>query len=365
MKKLIYFSSLLALAVCGRAFSLEDRVDATEKTKGYKQGYGVENKLSAICNAPARYMGSWEFFVTGNFLYWQVKETGLTVAETSNSSTSIPGKMTIERLHHEYKPGMRAALGFNFEKDQWVGTVNYTRFHTTQHRHVKPTAHAQKMSPLWLKYDNHNTSDSSFSYAKGKWSLKLDLVDFDLSRPFYTGRDLTINFFGGLRGGWITQHYVAKYIEETLHTTPQNRSVEKSWLLGGRGGFNGRWLIGAGFRFFSDVAINLFYQKMTVHVKEEDTTNPDVLYLNEKSRNGLITPNIDCIMGLGYGTYFGDKKWHFDISLGYELQAIFNQNYMREENNKLNAAGTFRGYVKETGTTLGLHGITAACRLDF
>jgi hypothetical protein len=260
---------------------------------------------------------------------------------------------------------MRASLGCNFNQDQWVGTINYTRFHTSQHKHVSPNLSKQKLSPLWLKKDNNNDPANVFSHAKGKWSIKIDFVDFDLARPAYQGRDLTINYFGGLKSGWITQHFVAKYTENTFETTAQNRSTEKSWLVGARGGCNGRWLLGSGFRIFGDVAINLFLQKMTVHVKEQKVTNPSVLFFNEKTRNALVTPNLDSTLGLGYGTYFGNHNWHFDVSLGYEFQVIFNQNYMREENNKLNTAGTLRGYDKHTGTSLSLHGLTACMRLDF
>jgi hypothetical protein len=149
-----------------------------------------------------------------------------------------------------------------------------------------------------------------------------------------------------------------------------SKNKSTSWLIGPRVGLDTSWSIGSGFRIFGDVASSLFYQKIKTYISSEndaasftdgqsETTVTATKY-QVKNTKDQITPKFDCTLGFGYGTYFSDNAWHFDITAGYDFSFIANQNTMRYVNDKIFNLP----YQFDIGDLM-LHGLTISARLDF
>jgi hypothetical protein len=366
MKKTILQTlGIATVALIGQAFC-DSPVDAQPATKGYEQGYGVdENQLVGGYNAPGRIAvdGSWSAFVTASFIYWQPKEKGLESAVTFN--TEAPSSANVANIDNEFKPGFKVGLGFNCDHDNWVAALGYTRFHSEHHNNgAKADTSSNTLAPLWLKFDNTATHTDGFNHASGKWELNMDILDLEMSRPFYLGRDLTFSPTAGLRGGWINQHYNPKYTHDVFGVISSHHKQD-TWIVGPKAGINSRWLVGAGFRFFGDISAALLYQRFKNSMKEHEVADPSSTYMTSNETKGLITPYLNLGLGLGWGSYFGDNKWHVDIALGYEFQIYWEQNQMRSLNNDLNSAGTLRGFGDGNAANLLLQGLTLTLRVDF
>ncbi|MEI6242715.1 MAG: Lpg1974 family pore-forming outer membrane protein, partial [Chlamydiota bacterium] len=303
MKKTILQTlGIATVALIGQAFC-DSPVDAQPATKGYEQGYGVdENQLLGGYNAPGRIAvdGSWSAFISASFIYWLPKEKGLESCVTRDNT--VPMGARVANMNHEFKPGFKVGLGFNCDHDNWVAAIGYTRFHSNHsNKHASVSSTTHNLAPLWLKYDNTVGNTVGFIKASGKWRLNMDILDLEMSRPFYLGRHLTFTPVAGLRGGWINQRYKPKYHHE-YYGWVNSFHKQNSWLVGPRAGINSRWLLGAGFRFSGDIAAALLYQRFKNHMIEADLTAPTTAYMSSNETKGLVTPHLDINLGLGWGT---------------------------------------------------------------
>ncbi len=368
MKKNILLTlGLAAMAFTSQAFTSDACTDVQPTPQGFDQGYGVDQgQLPAGYNAPSRIAtaGSWSAFISASFIYWLPKEKGLEVAATSDSvDGSNPLHTTIHDVGHEYKPGFKVALGFNIDHDNWVIDFGYTRFHSRHGKSAHVNTDTGELVPYFLQSDNNNSY--IFSHASAKWRVNMDLLEVNLSRPFYNGRHLTLSPVAGIRGGWLGQKYGAKYTEID-NGDVYFAAHQKSWLVGPQAGLNARWLLGMGFRFFGDMTAALFYQRFNLTSAQTQAEDPVTTnYMHTHHVKSLFSPYFDINLGLGYGSYFCDSKWHFDLSIGYEFQIYWEQNHIRYIENDLNSSGTLRGLGSGNAANLLLHGLTVTARVDF
>jgi hypothetical protein len=64
-------------------------------------------------------------------------------------------------------------------------------------------------------------------------------------------------------------------------------------------------------------------------------------------------------LGLGYGSYFWNNEWYFDLAVGYDFHYMWNQNMMRH----LNDEGM--DHLDTDAGNLMMHGLTVSVRLDY
>ncbi len=348
--KWIFLSIILCFLAITKAYSNNSQqpqlqTGHIDKTDHLMPGYNYPGRINV--------QGSWDLFIIGNFIYWEPREKGLELGIPSSSDmASRTG--SVANMDFEYKPGFKVGLGLNFDHDNWVGFIEFTRLHMTIGDKKTRPDWASSFQPSWFT----SGQDANTTELKGRWKLDLDILDFELGRPEYVGQKLIFKPFFGLRGGWIDQTYIATRIVSNIQSL--NNIKSRSWLVGPRAGIDTQWLLGAGFRFNGDIAASLFYQYFrNVTMKRQNYANPSILDANIRNNEGYITPQIDMAIGLGWGKYFGKSKYHFDILANYELQYYFNQNMMRDLKNM------FDSRVSSSPDDLMFHGLTFAMRFDF
>lgn len=355
--KLFRIVSVVALFVAISGFTMQEE----HKKDTYDQGHYVKKgQMSHGYNSPARINveGAWDYFVTASFIYWQPKEKGLEVAIYRQDDDNLNhSAYSLVNMDFDFHPGFKVGLGMQSSYDDWNIYLEYTRLYTKNS--ASKTVPHDDDHHLYDTWDG--TDGAACLHAKGTWKLHLNLLDFELARPFYVGTKLTFKPNVGARWGWITQKYRAQYDSIAGDTDDYNISQAKttSWILGPRVGIDTYWHLTEGFRLFVNAAASIFYQdfdgKIDITFVDDEATTTAKYFDNK----GYVNANFETAVGFGWGTYFSDDQWHFDLSAGYEFHYFLNQNMMRR------LLETIDEITDAEASDLSLNGLTISARLDF
>lgn len=345
----------------------------------------TEEPCNCAYNAPARIDTAcgWDAWISGSFLYWQPREKGLDlgyqtvgphVDATSISTTENPINMDFD-----FHPAFKLGLGFSSEGDNWTLFLEYTRFYSKDKRTADlgdAVSDYNLLSTSWIDSNlltqaARTVNNGQYSFLRGEWKLKMNIIDLEVGRPFYLGKKLIFKPHYGLRGGSIDQKYklTAKYTDvennDSYVELTSNNNLE-SWFVGPRAGLDTDWMLGCKFRVFGNVASSLFYQKFTTKIKqmlpEQTLVAEDDVYIDQsKDAISYLTPNLEFEVGFGYGTYFANNEWFFDLTVGYAFHYFWNQNNLRNISDTMDH-GSLSDF---DAADLMLHGLTLTARLDF
>ena len=129
-------------------------------------------------------------------------------------------------------------------------------------------------------------------------------------------------------------------------------------MIGPRSGVDTDWMIGCDFRIFGNVAGSLVYQNFN-NSNKTIISNPLDDTRDSSNKVSYITPNVEFALGLGYGSYFFNNEWYFDLTVGYDFNYFWNQNMMRH------CIDSSFNLVDGDSGNLYLHGLTVTARVDF
>jgi len=188
--------------------------------------------------------------------------------------------------------------------------------------------------------------------------MDLDKIDLELGRSFYTGTNLITTPFVGLSLHWMDQNYSLQLTSNaTSNGGLYSASIKNdSWSVGPRFGFDTKWIFYEGFRLFGSGAFALMFSENDM---SGTATEADTAYTISKVEENIVRNVQELVIGLGWGSYFTSDKWHFDLSVAYELQRYSQTNFMSYysqiniESNEVKPGDTY------------LHGLTITARFDF
>jgi len=329
-------------------------------------------------------------FVTANFIYWEASQGGMdlalpgsgTIAGGTLTTTSITLPSTGNSMlvqDSDYKPGFQVGLGWSGGKDNWSLYAEYTWLHASTSTSADAPAPgvatidgvAVPQNGIWLPTSwlapDVFVNDAT-THISSSWDYKIDLVDGQLSRPFYSGARLTLEPFFGLRGAWIRQSLSIN--STNLATTSvgipfasRNANYSShSWAVGPRVGMNGNWHLGYGIRFIGNTAASLLFTEYDV---KQDVASPDSsgtaqLPIRTKLNDyTALRPNLDLSLGLGWGSYFDCRRFYLDLAATYDFSVFWDQNMMRYLADEVDAR------VGAAAANLFLQGLTIQTRFDF
>jgi len=328
-------------------------VPTAPTTAAYNKGANID-----VC-------GSWDFYVTGTFLYWQPIQEQMDVAALNfpPPNVNIPGVGTLFDFDFDWKPAFKVGIGYAWDYDNWETYVQYTRINTTMTKSVAlgtdAIAAGELIAEGWDTTQPNTSPALTPNGVSGKWSLNHNVIDLEFGRPYYNGTCLTFKAHYGLKGGWIDQSY-EQTISELADSVIITNLKSDSWLIGPRAGLYTNWELGEGFRFFGNAAASLFYQKFTkVNYREAYISNPNQQWAAFDYSTQAINASIDMLLGAGWGTYFDRNNWHFDLFAGYEAQLFLDQNLLRYLHQE-----TINSDVTKAGNLM-FHGLNVTARVDF
>lgn len=331
---------------------------------------------------------SWDTFITANFIYWEAIQGGMDLAIpgqgtiTAGSLTSAaPSAVGFELLktEFEYKPGFQVGLGWRGHKDNWLVYAEYTWLHGTTHTSSESAPNpnvatvngvALPQNGIWLPMSwLPNASNDISNNISSHWQYKIDLVDAQLSRPFYSGTNLTLEPFFGLRGAWIRQKLHLDATNLLVGSVPTLASPtrtahynSRSAAVGPRAGLNGNWLFCYGLRVEGNIAASLLFTGYDVHqnVQSPDATGTFQFPVKTKIHDlNVLRPNLDMSIGAGWGMYFCCRSFHWDIAATYDFNIFWEQNMMRYLADTVNAG------TQASPSDLYLQGLTIKTQFDF
>lgn len=342
------------------------------------QGYVIKDQqMMSGYNAPARYdvKGSWDFFFTADFLYWQTRLDNLAYGVGIIDSTTPAGlDVTDQRVLNVdfgWHPGVRLGMGVNSDQDDWDFYVEWTHVVSHNNTSARPNeGGAILATQIFPDFFPEQAVVNDGDRAWNSYRNIYNTVDLEMGRTYYVGKNLTFRPNVGVRGAWFRQSYNTQYDNlfdlrgagNTNLGTTRIRSEFNDWSLGPRFGIDTSWLIGQGFRLFGDTAYSICWTSVSSKKRQTNDgqlLNFDTIRLRNTKAFGNLKGNFDAALGFGWGSYFDNGNWHFDLALAYEFHLWLDHNF------DMALTSVSQPYFNVDRGNLGLHGGTFRVRFDF
>ncbi len=379
---------LAGLVMVAASAVADDNACRPPQRKSFEQAKRVTKmQMQPAYNAPSRIdvRGSWDLYMTGSFVYWQLSQDNMEVAfndQLTNTDYTTNNKIKgdLARMDFDYKPGFKVGLGINLDQDDWDVFSEYTRIHTSNNA---STNGAEIISgttgPIFPTWGHPYVIQTNvYNTASEKWDCHLDVINLDLGRAYYVGTQLTFRPFVGARSVFLTQSVHANYVN-TSFTNTTGTFVEipgvmdviqrnRSWSVGTRVGVDTNWMLGMGVRLFGNANADVLYTKYKIQNKThflvasgaDGFATGQTLFHVSKEKVPALRGHTDLEMGFGWGSYFDNNNWHIDLSASYEFQIFFDQNMLTKYYN-----GFMTGKLEQPNGNLYAQGLTATARFDF
>lgn len=319
--------------------------------------YASENNLNGLPNISTRTQSSSsDWVVSADFLAWfaseEVSSIWADVITIGNNTSSW------EALGFNFKWdfGFRIGAGYGLEYDQWDTMLYWTRFHTDAKHSIPHKPNAIISPEFFAAFLSGNAPQS----MRVKWSLFLNMFDWELGRSYWISNGLSLRPFLGVKGGWIDQSIHGQYDNLTINSVLTNNSGSEQlknnfWGIGPVGGINTKWRVrnfgSHFFDFFGDFSAATMWGTWICSDVYKNTASQTSSVNMENSTLGALM--FRGFMGIEWDVHFRAGKSHFSTKLGYETQLWLNQLRF----------ATFQ--LQRLHGDLSLQGITFNCRFDF
>lgn len=321
-------------------------------------------------------------------LYWMAMQDGMEYGIPSQTTSIAPvpdggnfnpsaSGIPVLTQSFSYKPGFKLGAGWIGVKDNWVLYGEYTRLHGSTSQSAPAIAPGTAFEGgvavppigVWIPTNwfgtNYYANDVT-SNINSNWRYGVDILDIQISRPFYSGARLTIEPIFGGRFASIDQNL---HLESTNLPTasvavpsPSRNAHYKSdsWGVGPRAGMNGSWLMGSGVRFIGNAAASLLYTRYPKVSAKVTPSDVGELPINVRFESfGTLRPNMDLSFGLGWGSYFRCRRVFWDLAATYDFSLFWNQNMLRTLADNMNA------FTSGSSPNFYLHGLTVRTQFSF
>jgi len=320
--------------------------------------YAEQNNFDGLPNISTRSEGaSSSWVVSADFLAWYASQEVASIwadhftIGLDTSSWIVPG------FNFKWDYGFRIGTGYDLVHDQWDTALYWTWFRTDAKHSIPFNPDTFFLQPeFFAAFLTGNTSQR----MSGKWSLLLNMFDWELGRSYWISKGLSFRPFLGLKGGWINQTILVHYFNLTINdiltnNTGSERVKNNFWGIGPLGGINTKWKVANfGSHFFD------FFGDFSMATMWGTWKNSDI-YKNTASQTSSVNiqnSTLGALMlrgfvGIGWDADFNKSSSHFAAKLGFETQLWVNQLRL----------ATFQ--LQRLHTDLTFHGITLNCRFDF
>ena len=240
--------------------------------------------------------------------------------------------------------GFKIGLSYCSPCDGWDIGVLWTWYQGSANDHVEREIDDNaSLLPIWSAYAPLIGGVLFATDIETHWKLKLNLVDIELGRSFWTSKYLSMRPFVGIRIAYIDQTYEIEHKggswSATSQTAPSQTAFNNEVRLendfksaGLRGGLNTLWNFGCGWGIYGNFAMSILYGRFDI---DHDETNRNARSPHEKakiadSKNSFRVSRgaADLALGLQWQTMFCDCQYGFMIALGWEHHLFWDQNQM-------------------------------------
>lgn len=294
-------------------------------------------------------------YITGNFLYWSVREEGLEYVlrgVQTGTDPEVTSQDSIKSPSFRVEPGFKVGLGYQLPHDNWDLFLNYTWL---KGKGVQDTT-GTNMESLWFI-----PLLGDVIRAEADWHLMFNNFDFELGRTFYTSRYLVARPFAGLKGGWHDEDYKLRYLAELQASTEfvdRLHLDDFMWYLGLRLGCDTNWYFSKCWSLYGKSAISANWSYFTTDRLDQQflPAQPNLRRTTLSSRNTrhTVIPVLELGIGIEWDTFFSDDDYHLAFALGWEEQIWWGHNYFVTE-----------GQPQAQSGDLTMQGLNFKIRFDF
>lgn len=307
-----------------------------------------------------------DVFLTADFIYWSVREEGLSFAtsgfETNNVGSATLSKGSVYEPDFKWDPGFKVGLGLALGHDGWDIFLQYTWMNSNSdsEKATNTTSAATDLLSTWI-FDPADPS-KPLTLAKGSWSLNYNTADLELGRHYFISHYLTLRPHVGLKASWQKQKNRVKY-QETANggviTETRLNMRERFFGIGLCAGMNSNWHFDKNWSMYGDFALSALASHFSVDQKytnfniTNSVASQSLVLANFKNTIDTIKPVLELGMGVQWDYWFNDDSYHVGLSLGWEQQLWWGMNQFQN---------TFTG--ADYGD-LTMQGVTFKFRFDF
>ena len=297
------------------------------------------------------------FSLSADFLYWYPSEEIASIWADEIASVGNTKSWKAQGFDFKWDYGFRLGLGYNLVYDGWDIAFYWTWFRTD-------TTHTLSSKPNVTLRPEFFAAFLSFDTPKSmsaNWDLFFNMFDLELGRCFWPSKNVSLRPFLGIKGGWINQSIHAKYydlIVDSLFPTTLSAKEELEndfWGIGPVGGVNSVWkMFGSASKFFNlfgDFSVATMWGSWSCSdVYKSQLPKTSSVNTNDSALGALMFRGF---AGVGWDIDLYQKRSHFALKIGYEMQLWLNQLRI----------ATFQ--LQRLHDDLTLQGLTLNCRLDF
>lgn len=265
----------------------------------------------------------WSYSFSAAFTEYAAIQDSMEIAFPSNSTNLPVG--SVLNFGFGYNPGFEVGFILNTPYDNWSLASDYLWYRGSSHLSKTNDGSTSYSSPLFGRGFYENLMSS----LDANWHLGLDLIDLYLTRPYYSGKKLTIKPMVGLRGDLIRETF---HLEgDVFGGDAANQFVKttsKLWGVGPRLGAEGDFIYFRNWSFFGNLATSLLYTYYTkIRVNYDNSLNQESQAKNDGV--SLFHPNIDAGLGLNFGGYAWKNAFYCNLRVAYNFSIFFSQNMGR------------------------------------
>jgi len=286
--------------------------------------------------------------VSADFLAWFASQepasiwTGVITTKPNRAVWALPG------FDFPWDYGFRIGAGYALPHDQWDTALSWSWFRT-EAAHRIPSQPSALIQP---EFDAGFLSGANPQSMSARWSLLFNVFDWELGRKYSVGKDIFVQPFLGVKGGWIHQSIEAKYNDLVLLVIFPTTNFGKEhlenhfWGVGPSAGVNTQWNVGNFFSLLGDFSTATMWGVWTCNDVYRNTLSQS--YSVDTGNSPLGALMFRGFLGMGW-----KSKSRFAAKLGYETQVWLNQLRI----------STFQ--LQRLHHDLTLQGITLNAQLDF
>lgn len=298
------------------------------------ENYGVNAPVYPLtCNG--------DFTITVAGFYWNAHQDGMEYAIDSkvSGSTELNNLTAAEYQtpNFDWDFGFKVGLGYATTTDGWDIGVQWTWYQGKANDHIERESDDNAtLLPLWSAYAPAAGGVLFATDIETHWKLKLNLVDIELGRNFWSSKYLALRPFVGLRVAFLEQNYQIQHKGGSWTASgPFNNQVTLDNNFKGvglRGGLNSTWNFGSGFGLYANSALSIVYGRFSEGYDETNrlattpSTKTKIAEYNYSFRASRAM--LDLALGVQWATMFSDCQYGFSVALGWEHHLFLNQNQM-------------------------------------
>ncbi|NGX37846.1 MAG: hypothetical protein K1000chlam2_01009 [Chlamydiae bacterium] len=339
------------------------------------ENYGVNAPVNPItCN------GDWKITIAG--FYWNVHQDGMEYAvETEVIPTEIDERNFLINAHYknpdfDWNFGFKFGIGYNTTCDGWDIGVLWTRYNGKASSHDEAEEDDNRtLLTLWSNYTTSSADQTFASDIQTCWNLKLDLVDFELGREFWTSKRVSLRThigirYAALRQSFEIQHKGGTWSDETPHLSNTVDLDNDFKGVGIRAGLESTWNFGCGWAVYGSFALSQIYGRFHFDHDEQNRqavapfTKRKILEADDGFRVSRLAT--DLTLGVQYASLFCKCQYGIMIRFGWEQHLFLNQNQMwRVVKNEDESQAELSNNFHQRRGDLDTQGWTLTFRFDF